>query len=212
MQPEPFTGLYAITGPTRADLPLTDAVAAAVAGGARMIQYREKTLPFDERLAMARQLATYCRQYAVPFIVNDDVELARACSADGVHLGVDDAAATAARARLGTNAVIGASCYNSLERAQDAAGAGVDYVAFGRFYPSASKPDAVTADIRLLRQARAAIDLPIVAIGGITPDNGAILLEAGADVLAAIDGVFGQPDIEFAARQYSILFDQGIAD
>ncbi len=206
MRRSDFTGLYAITGNTHDDMPLPDAVDAALAGGARLIQYREKSLPFDERLAQAQQLVEHCRKHAVPLIINDDIELAEACSADGVHLGSDDATPEMARMRLGAAAVIGVSCYNSPERAQAATNAGANYVAFGRFHTSTSKPAAVAAGTELLLTARRRITLPIVAIGGITPENGGPLLAAGADMLAAIHGVFGQPDIRAAAARYAALF------
>ncbi len=142
----------------------------------------------------------------IPLIVNDDVELAAAVGAAGVHLGRDDAALQAARTRLGAEAIIGISCYNDLQRARQAAQAGADYVAFGRFYPSHSKPQAVLAEPALLSQATTELALPVVAIGGITPANGRALLAAGASMLAAIHGVFGQPDITAAARRYADLF------
>ena len=126
--------------------------------------------------------------------------------AAGVHLGRLDASISEARERLGARAIIGASCYNQLEDAAAAARAGASYIAFGRFFPSHSKPDAVQADLALLAQARAEFALPIAVIGGITPNNGRQLVEAGANLLAVIHGVFGQADIEAAARRYADCF------
>jgi thiamine-phosphate pyrophosphorylase len=200
-------GLYAITDNQL--IPpgeLTRRVSMAIAGGAVVIQYRDKgsanTADIDEVVSMAM----LCRQRDVPLIVNDNVELAAAIGATGVHLGQHDASLPAARSRLGTEAIIGISCYNNLERARQAVAAGADYVAFGRFYPSRSKPGAVLADPALLTRASSELARPVVAIGGITPTNGQTLLAAGASLLAAIHGVFGQPDIEAAARRYTTLF------
>lgn len=201
-------GLYAITNEDclRTEESI-DRVDAAIRGGARIIQYRNKRGDAAcERQALA--LARLCAERGVLLIVNDDPRLAQECRA-GVHLGKTDSDIASARARLGRQAVIGVSCYNDLERALTAQAQGADYVAFGRFFPSRTKPDAVQATPALLRAAKARLRIPIVAIGGITPDNGAVLLEAGADALAVIDGVFGQPDPEQAARRYCELFTKG---
>ena len=159
------------------------AVAQAIAGGARMVQYRDKSADDVRRRRDACALAALCRRHGVAFIVNDDVGLALRCGADGVHVGRGDSAVAEARRRLGARAIVGASCYNDLALAHDATDAGATYVAFGSFYPSTVKPEAVRADAALLRRARAELDLPIVAIGGITADNGAALIAAGADVV-----------------------------
>jgi thiamine-phosphate pyrophosphorylase len=200
-------GLYAIAD-TRylSAARLLDAVGEAIAGGARLIQYRDKGTDPGRRREQARALGALCRAHGVAFLVNDDVALAAATGADGVHLGRDDPALSAARRQLGAGSLIGVSCYNELERARAAQAAGADYVAFGSFYASPTKPQAVRAGVELLRAARAALHIPIVAIGGITPDNGAALIAAGADALAAIDGVFNQPDIRAAAERYARLF------
>ncbi|MBI5041748.1 MAG: thiamine phosphate synthase, partial [Gammaproteobacteria bacterium] len=162
-------GLYAITDsqltPGSALIP---AVAAALRGGARVIQYRDKSRDVARRREEAAALVELCRRHTALLIVNDDVELAAAVGASGVHLGRDDLDLHAARARLGATAMIGVSCYNQLTRAQAAADAGADYVAFGRFFPSLTKPDARAATPALLHAARRALALPLVAIGGIT--------------------------------------------
>lgn len=200
-------GLYVITDPELIPAGrLVTSVGQAIAGGASLVQYRNKRATPEARVREARALANLCRQQGVRFIVNDDVGLAARVAADGVHLGRDDPELTAAREALGERAIIGISCYNRLERARQAVGAGADYLAFGRFFPSQTKPDAVAAGVELLRQAREEFSLPLVAIGGITPENGAQLVAAGADSLAVIHGIFGQPDIEAAARRYSELF------
>lgn len=202
-----LSGLYVITDPglIRADR-LAPSVEQAIAGGAALVQYRDKRPTSDIRHREADLLAALCRQYNVTFIVNDDIALAADVNASGVHLGRDDPDIRAARRLLGQKAIVGISCYNDIERARKAARAGADYLAFGRFFPSRTKPAAVPADIELLRQARKEFSLPLVAIGGITPENGAQLVAAGADMLAVIHGVFGQPDVESAARGYSELF------
>jgi len=200
-------GLYAITDNQL--IPpgeLKRRVSLAIAGGAVVIQYRDKGSGPAAKLDEVVAMATLCRKQGVPLIVNDDLDLAAAVGAAGVHLGQEDASLQAARARLGADAIIGISCYNDLQRAREAVQAGADYVAFGRFYPSRSKPEAVLAEPGLLMQASSELARPIVAIGGITPANGRTLLAAGASLLAAIHGVFGQPDIEAAARRYTSLF------
>ena len=200
-------GLYAITDAILCRATgLEAAVAAALAGGARLVQYRDKGEDADRRLREARALLRLCRARGVPLIVNDDPELARRAGADGVHLGRGDPDPGRARALLGPAAIIGVSCYDDLDRAREAAAAGVDYLAFGRFFPSATKPDAVPASLDLLRQARRELDLPLVAIGGITPENGALPIAAGADMLAAVEAVFGQPDPGAAAQRFARLF------
>lgn len=200
-------GLYAITaGETVTALGLTEQVARAIAGGARVIQYRDKSGDPIKRLAEAEALSRLCRAQGVPLLINDDVALARQVGAAGVHLGRDDASVAQARARLGADAIIGVSCYNDFPRAVQAAAAGADYVAFGSFFPSPTKPDAVRADPALLQRAHRELSIPAVAIGGITPENGRALIDAGAAMLAVITGVFGQPDIRAAARAYSRLF------
>jgi len=201
----PYRGLYAITAEHHASpKQLAQDVRAALKGAARLIQYRAKSNP--NRLDEARWLLAECRAFNVPLIINDDVDLALALGAEGVHLGKDDGSVGWARERLGASAIIGVSCYDSLERALDAERQGASYVAFGRFFPSASKPHAPCAHLKTLTEARRMVKLPIVAIGGIRPDNGRTLIEAGADMLAVIEGVFGGGDPEQAALAFQPLF------
>ncbi len=200
-------GLYAIAD--RALLSaaqLVERSELALQGGAALLQYRAKECGGAQRKAEGRALLALCRAHHVPLIINDDVALAKIIGADGVHLGAEDATVSHARRALGPRAIIGVSCYNSLERALRAEQEGADYVAFGRFFPSRSKPEAVQADIKLLREARAKLHLPIAVIGGITAQNGALLVEAGADILAVIHGVFGQDDIRATVQTYTTLF------
>jgi thiamine-phosphate pyrophosphorylase len=199
--------LYAVT-PEASDTDwLCERAGAVLAGGARVIQYRSKSPDVRLRREQVDRLFELCRLRAALLIVNDDVALAREAGADGVHLGRTDMSPAAARAVLGDAALIGVSCYDSLERAQIAQDAGADYVAFGSFFRSSSKPDAVRAPVELLRVARAALDLPIVAIGGITAENGRMLIEAGADALAVVSALFHVPDSLAAARALTALFE-----
>jgi len=198
-------GLYAITDGSPAP-GLLPRVEAAIQGGARLIQYREKSADPARRVAEAQALSVLCSGHEVSFIVNDDVELAAAVGADGVHLGKDDGRVDAARVRLGPRAIIGVSCYDSLERALQAAHDGADYVAFGSFFASTSKPAAVRAPLSLLKEARARLPIPLCAIGGITPQNGGELVQAGADMLAVIQGLFSATDVGAAAKEYAGLF------
>ncbi len=202
-------GLYAIADTHYLEAArLAPAVEAAIAGGARVIQYRDKRHDAASRVRQARDLAAICRRHGVLFLVNDDVVLAESAGADGVHLGHGDMLPAAARRLLGPGKIIGVSCYNELERALAAERAGADYVAFGSFFPSRTKPQAVRATPDLLRAAKQRLHIPVVAIGGITPENGAVLIEAGADMLAVIEGVFAQPDVSAAAKRYARLFPE----
>jgi thiamine-phosphate pyrophosphorylase len=171
-----------------------------------MVQYRNKTAAAALRLHQAGSLKQLCAAHGIPLIVNDDIELAAAVGAHGVHLGRDDAAIEAARSILGAQALVGVSCYNELPRALDAQRRGADYVAFGSFFVSTVKPGAVRASIALLKEARAQIELPIVAIGGITVANAGALVAAGANALAVISAVFGAPDIRAAAQSFESMF------
>jgi thiamine-phosphate pyrophosphorylase len=200
-------GLYALTDTrlTPGDR-LLPAVDAAIRGGARLLQYRDKSRDSVRREQEARSLLELCHERGVPLLINDDVALAARIGADGVHLGRDDAGAAEARVTLGPRAIIGVSCYGSLDAAVHAAHAGADYVAFGSFFASGSKPDAVRAPLSLLTEARRTLSIPLCAIGGITPANGAALVAAGADMLAVIQGLFGAADITKTAQAYADLF------
>ena len=195
-------GLYAIT-PALSGSALLDKVALALAGGIAMLQYRGKDA---QEPAEARALAALCRARGVPFIVNDDLELALAAGADGVHLGRDDGDLASARARL-AGKWLGASCYDSLDAARAAVAAGADYVAFGSVFLSSTKPAAVRAPYALFAQAKP-LGVPLVAIGGITLENAPQLLQAGADCVAVLSDLFDAPDIAARARAYGKLFAQ----
>ncbi len=200
-------GLYVITDSALIpDAEFCQRIAAALRGGAHIVQYRDKR----ERPALRRKLAAemvyLCREHGAISIINDDVELALKVGAHGVHIGQGDAALSTARARLGQGAIIGVSCYNRLDLAVEAERQGADYVAFGAFFPSRTKPDAAKATVELLSAAKAELHIPICAIGGITADNAAPLVEAGADMLAVISAVFANNDGEAGARRFLSLF------
>lgn len=203
-------GLYAVTSAELCRQPprLAAAVAAALTGGARLIQYRDKESDAATREALARELLALCHARGARLIVNDDVALAARIGADGVHLGASDAPLREARRHLGEAAVIGISCANRLERAVAAQGEGASYVAFGRFFPSRTKPETPAAALGLLQEARVTLRIPICAIGGITPDNAGAVIAAGADLVAAVEGVFGAVDIAGAARAYARQFGE----
>ena len=196
-------GLYAITNGPRPDL--LDVVAQALAGGARLLQYLDEESGEARRHAEAAAIAPLCRQHGVPLIIHEDVALAQAVGADGVHLAHSVAAIRAARESLGPAAIIGVACRDSLADARAAAQAGASYVSFGTMYPSSTKPLAPIAPVDLLRQG-AALGVVRVAIGGITPDNAALLIEAGADYVASISSLFEAADVCQTAQRFAQLF------
>ncbi len=200
-------GPYVITDPRLiAPATLMDVVTRAIEGGAALIQYRHKGRDEALRRRQAEALVGLCRRHGVPLIINDDLELAARCGADGIHLGRDDVPVAHARRRLGAEALIGVSCYDELDRALGAEADGADYVAFGSMYPSPTKPGACRAPLGLLRQARGRVRIPICAIGGLTVDNAGPVVEAGADMLAVISAVFATPDPRAATERLAALF------
>ena len=198
-------GLYAVTDPLLIrDYEFGARVDEAIAGGARVVQYRDKRRDSGHR-ARAEELRQLTRNSGALLIINDDPELADAVDADGLHLGKDDVGLFKARKLMGKR-LIGVSCYNRLDLAQQAQLEGADYVAFGSFFPTSTKSQTVHAEVELLRQSRKAIKIPIVAIGGITAQNGAPLVAAGADALAVASGLFGRNDVRAAASELNLLF------
>jgi len=201
-------GLYAVT-PT--DLPAVDLfgrVAAALRGGAVLVQYRDKSRDDDRRSEVARALLYLCRQAGARLLVNDDLALALAIGADGVHLGAADGDLSAARQALGPGALLGASCYADFARARAAVAAGADYVAFGAVHHSPTKPLAERAPLSLFARCRSELRVPACAIGGICIDNARPLLTAGADLLAVISDLFDAPDVAARAAAYRQLCEQ----
>lgn len=200
----PKNGLYAITHTENQSIDaILTQTQAVLRGGAKIVQYRDKK-PIDA-LLLAKELVQLCHRFHVPLIINDNVELALAVGADGVHLGESDGSIQQARVELGGNAIIGVSCYNNTERAVDAQRQGANYVAFGRFFASSTKPLAAPAQVETLTKAKKMMTIPVVAIGGILPENGRDLIHAGADILAVIGGLMTK-EPELSARNYDDLF------
>lgn len=199
-------GLYAITPTTTDDARLLQWVEAALKGGAQLVQYRDKSTDAQRRRQQAEALLALCRQHDRPLLINDDLQLALDIGADGLHLGREDGDLATARRQLGPTALIGATCHQRLDWAEAAVAAGASYVAFGRFFASRSKPQAPPAPLGLLHEARRRLDVPIVAIGGISVDNARSVIEAGADAIAVIEGLFGSHDIAQRALQFQRLF------
>ena len=199
-------GLYAITPDGLDKAILLARVEAAFRGGARVLQYREKKRQPSRRGEIARDLRALCRRYGVTFIINDDLALALAVDADGVHLGGADGDLEAARTALGPDRLLGASCYADFALARAAVRAGADYVAFGAVHASPTKPDAVRVPLSLFERCRDELPVPACAIGGITLDNARPVIAAGAGMLAVITGLFEAPDIEGRARAFQALF------
>lgn len=202
---EGLRGLYVLTDPhLLPDDKLADRVRLAIEGGAAAVQYRDKRPGDDGHLERARTLRAITRELGVLLIVNDNPGLAAAIDADGVHLGKDDPDPGRAREIAG-HRIIGVSCYNDFDRARAAERAGADYVAFGSFYPTTTKSDTVVADPALLHRAKRELRLPVVAIGGITPENGRLLIESGADALAVVTAVFGADNPRAAAERFRAI-------
>ena len=200
-----LAGLYAITPDEPNTAILVGKVGQALRGGASVVQYRNKTAGPELRLEQGRALAAICREAGAAFIVNDDLALALALDADGVHLGGDDGDLAEARQRLGQRKLLGASCYNRIELAEAAARAGVDYLAFGSVFSSGTKPGAVRASLAIFAEARRRFPLPLVAIGGITLENAPQVFAAGADAVAVISAVFDAGDIAASAAGFTRL-------
>ena len=200
-------GLYAITDERL--MPESDFLSSAeqaLLGGVRLIQYRDKTTDTEKRLHQASVLKQLCEQTGSLLIINDDIELAGEVQADGVHLGKDDSSIDLAHRQLGMDAIVGVSCYNQLDLAIDAEKSGADYVAFGAFFPSSTKPEARTASLELLKTAKQKLQIPVCSIGGITADNAKILIKQGTDMTAIITDLFASDDIQKTASQISRLF------
>ncbi|BCM26256.1 thiamine phosphate synthase [Methyloradius palustris] len=218
MKSKKIKGLYAVTADEANTEHLLSNAKAALSAGINVLQYRNKTASKQLAAEQAEALLLLCREYNVPLIINDDVELALKIDADGVHLGASDGNLRDARKKLGEDKIIGASCYNRLEIAQFAAQNGVDYVAFGACFVSGTKPNAPKADLKLFTQAKQVLDLPIVAIGGITLENAPSVIQAGADAIAVIGALWNVSDgsagdaqaIQKTTQQFTQLFGQPI--
>ena len=200
------TGLYAITPDLDDSAALLRKVEAALAGGARALQYRNKVADSALRLEQARGLARLCKSYDVPLIINDHLDLALEVDAEGLHIGAEDGSCEDARRRLGPDRILGVTCYRKIENALEAVRMGASYVAFGGFFPSPVKGGPGGAPMSILGEAKRRTGLPVVAIGGITVENTPQLIAAGADSVAVITAVFGASDIKAAAQRFSDIF------
>ena len=208
MTPARLRGLYAITDENL--IPESAFVASieqALSGGVSIIQYRDKSGSETKRLEQASALRSLCNEYRASLIINDDITLAKAVAADGVHLGEDDVSIEQARLMLGDDAIIGVSCYNQLQRAIEAQTSGADYVAFGAVFASPTKPNARSASCGLIREAKSQLEIPVCAIGGIDKSNVAQVIDSGADMTALISSLFSAADIRLTAKHISKLFD-----
>jgi thiamine-phosphate pyrophosphorylase len=204
-------GLYAITPETPDAADCLARVRAALRGGARIVQYRDKSGDAARQRALALALRALTHDFGALLIVNDSLPLALAVAADGVHLGGDDGDLAAAREALGQNRILGASCYADFDRARAAVRADADYVAFGAVFASPTKPQAVRADLALFARCRDELHVPACAIGGITLDNASTVVASGADMLAVITDIFQEAEaeaIEARARAYQALFQR----
>jgi thiamine-phosphate pyrophosphorylase len=205
-----LNGLYALTPDLAETAELLRRVGQALLGGVRLVQYRNKAADLALRQAQAAALLQLCRAHGATLLINDDLPLAIALGADGVHLGGEDGDLAAARAALGPGKLLGVSCYDEMERAREAKRVGADYVAFGSFFASPTKPAAVRAPLTLPAAAKAELGLPVCAIGGITLENARRLIVAGADLLAVISDLFEAPDIRARAAAYTSLFNERV--
>ncbi len=204
-------GLYAITPDTLDTELLCEKVAAALQGGAALVQYRNKAADASLRLRQATVLLALCRSFNVPLIINDHLDLCAQIDADGLHLGATDCDLGAARRLLGAHKILGASCYNRLDLVVQAEAAGASYAAFGACYSSGTKPDAVSASLSLFTEAKQKVGIPLVAIGGITLENAAQAINAGANAIAVLGALFDADDIAATSQQFKHLFDPKLA-
>ncbi|MDO9051995.1 MAG: thiamine phosphate synthase [Methylotenera sp.] len=201
-----ITGLYAITPDEQNTDVLVAKVEAALQGGIKMLQYRNKLANYKLQTQQARALLPLCRQYHVPLIINDSIELCLMLDADGVHLGADDGNLSEARAKLCANKIMGASCYNRFDLALSAQQAGADYVAFGACFTSSTKPHAPVAGLELFTRAKSELTIPTIAIGGITLENASSMISAGANAIAVINAIFSADDVKLTTQQFTKLF------
>ncbi len=202
-----ISGVYAITDENLiSESAFIPTIKNAISGGIQTLQYRAKRLNLKTQIKQCQLLKALCQQYNVTFIINDNINIALDVDANGVHLGKTDSSISAARKILGDTKIIGVSSYNNIEMALAAQKQGANYIAFGRFFPSTTKPHAPVANISTLSQAKDTLKIPIVAIGGINHTNGQLLIENGADSIAVINSIFGQTDTYLAAKRLSHLF------
>ncbi len=202
-------GLYAIADTCSINTDyLLNKVAEALSAGVTIIQFRDKKNNYDTRHKIASELKILTAKHQALLIINDDILIAKSIDADGVHLGKEDCSITEARKFLGPNKIIGASCYNCYANASKAVGAGANYVAFGSFFDSPTKPSAPRASIELITRAKKELSIPVCAIGGITTENVIPILNAGVDMIAVISAIFTSTSITQAVQEYLALLQQ----
>ncbi len=199
-------GLYAITSDIADTVLLLQKVEAALQGGINMLQYRNKAASHKLQTQQARAILPLCKHYNVPLIINDSVKLCLTLDADGVHLGADDGNLSEVRARVGNDKILGASCYNRFDLALQAEKQGASYVAFGACFASETKPNAPVAGLDLFVKAKNELNIPTVAIGGITLQNAPSVIHAGANAIAVINAIFNANDVKLSSQQFSLLF------
>jgi len=199
-------GLYAITPDISDAEVLLKKVEQALQGGVSLLQYRDKISSANEKLDRAKALHSLCLKYRVPLIINDDAEMALECGAEGVHLGQSDGSIQHARQLLGKNAIIGATCHHQLELALTSEQQGANYVAFGRFFNSRTKPGAPLASVETLITAKKSLSIPLVAIGGISHANAGVLINAGVDYIAVVEKIFLADDVTLSCQRFCRLF------
>ena len=199
-------GLYLVTPDWDDTDKLLDVTRRALDAGAVLVQYRHKTASDAQRAQQAGALLALCRRHGRPLLINDHTDLCMRLDADGVHVGGTDASVATVRAMLGPDRIVGASCYGEFELARAAQIAGASYVAFGGFYPSTVKKYAVTTPPGIITRAKARLSVPVVVIGGMTPENARPLAALGADMVAAISSVYLAPDPCGAAREFAGMF------
>ncbi|MEK7302786.1 MAG: thiamine phosphate synthase [Pseudomonadota bacterium] len=206
MRNQEISGLYAITPDLENTNDLLNKVQQALEGRVQLIQYRNKLANEILRRKQAKLLLQLCREYGIPLIINDHLDLAIEIDADGLHVGQDDISVTKARNQFGQDKIIGASCYNNLNLAVQAEKEGADYVAFGAFFSSLTKPNTISVTMDLVDQAKKKISLPIVAIGGIKLANARTVIQGGCAAVAVCNDLFHTENIKTTATQYSQLF------
>lgn len=207
-QTNKLTGLYAITDEHLiTESRFSQTIEFALQGGAKIIQYRDKSKDQKKRYQQATALRMLCEQYQAVCIINDDIELAKAVNAHGVHLGQNDIPLTKARRTLGENAIIGISCYNDLTLAREAEKKSANYVAFGAIFSSPTKPGAIIAGLDIISQARQQLSIPICTIGGITNNNIQQVIQHGADMAAVISSIFTADDVIKTTKELTRHFN-----
>lgn len=201
-----ISGLYAITPDLNHTNDLLNKTRQVLEGGVKLVQYRNKSANDSLRREQAKLLLPLCREHNALLIINDHLEIAIEIDADGVHVGKNDVPVSAAKNLLGHNKIVGTSCYNQLGLAKQAQKDGADYIAFGAFFSSLTKPNAVSVSISLVNQAQKALSIPIVGIGGIQLTNARTVIQSGCAAIAVCHDLFQAENIKATAEHYVQLF------